>query len=221
MENSPSLTQQLLDIELGARLRTVEHHHAYAINPFSFYTVAEGKFLVRCFVERVNSVFGLFRDGELESSLNSIGEITPSGSNQIMAELCLACALGSQLSNSEIVDKTIMWYENGRRYLDDVDWESKPWVMRAMVLISLYHIEERRETSSHYLGQCLFLQGTLVKLNWADIALNIGRNNHLDTARVDGRPQGQEASLWLPVWGSVTFINWYGSCPKIDRAQLT
>ena len=72
--------------------------------------------------------------------------------NEKMSELCLVLALGAQIGNGGNDDKTIVWYENGRRYLDDENWGKELWIMRVTTLISLYHVGERPATARHYLG---------------------------------------------------------------------
>ena len=68
-----------------------------------------------------------------------------------MCELCLALAVGSQWSDDGHDGSFLMWYENGRRCLDDTHWDHEPWVMRAMALISMYHLGGRPDTAQHYL----------------------------------------------------------------------
>ena len=134
-------------------LRGNETCHVRALNPFNHYTAATIIPVVHTFLERINSVFYFFHEGELENHIEMVSDASSSLPNSAIAELCLALALGIQISNGGNDDQMIMWYENGRRYLDAENWHNEPWVMRAMALISLYHIEERMDTSWHYLGQ--------------------------------------------------------------------
>ena len=127
--------------------------HVQAINPFVHYDRASILPLLHSFLCRVNSVFYLFNDGELERYVAMELDSTIGLPNQIMSELCLVLALGAQASDTVNDDKTIMWYENGRRYLDDENWRDELWVMRMMALLSVYHMAERRDTSRHYLSK--------------------------------------------------------------------
>ena len=126
--------------------------HVRAINPFAHYDRALVLPLLHCFLCRVNSVFYFFGDGELERYMDLELDSIFGLANQTMSELCLVLALGAQASDNESDDRTIMWYENGRRYLDDENWRDDLWVMRTMALVSIYHMAERRDTSRHYLG---------------------------------------------------------------------
>lgn len=127
-------------------------HHVQALNPFHHYTAAMISALLNLFSQRVNSVLYFISEGELDHHFAMVTEASSGMPNSMMAELCLALTLGAQVSNGGDDDKTIIWYENGRRYLDVEDWRNAPWVMRGMALISMYHIEERKDTSRHYLG---------------------------------------------------------------------
>lgn len=127
--------------------------HVQAINPFVHYDRASILPLLHSFLCRVNSVFGLFSDGELERYMDLELDSTSGLPNQVMSELCLVLALGAQASDGGNDDKIIMWYENGRRYLDDENWRDELWVMRMMALVSVYHMAERRDTSRHYLSK--------------------------------------------------------------------
>ena len=69
-----------------------------------------------------------------------------------MCELCLVIALGVQISDHGSMDQVIVWYENGRRYMDNENWEEELWVMRALLLISMYHIGEKVDTSRYDLN---------------------------------------------------------------------
>lgn len=135
-------------ISSGSRL-----HHVHALNPFNHFGASAVRPFLSLFLDRVNSVFYFFDEGELERYFTMVSEATSSLSNEKMSELCLVLALGAEMSNGGNDDKAIMWYENGRRYIDDKNWDNELWIMRATALISVYHIGERAGTSRYYLGQ--------------------------------------------------------------------
>ena len=124
--------------------------HVHALNPFDHYATSVMEPLMEMFLQRVNSVLFFFSEEALKELLRLAAYTILSNEN--MSELCLVLALGAQISNDMNDDMTIVWYENGRRYLDDDNSGSKLWVMRVTALISLYHIRERPDTSRHYLG---------------------------------------------------------------------
>ena len=105
-----------------------------------------------CFQTRINRVFFLYDTGELETLVQVVSNTFLSTPNQIKCELCLAIALGVQINDHGSMDQVVLWYENGRRYMDDDNWGEELWVMRALLLISMYHIGERVDTSRHYLS---------------------------------------------------------------------
>ena len=125
--------------------------HVQALNPFDHHSLSATKPFQDMFLQRVNSVLFFFNEEALKELFGL--EADKSLSNDQMSELCLVLALGAQISNGGNDDKTIMWYENGRRYLDDENWGDKLWIMRVTALISLYHAGERPDTSRYYLGQ--------------------------------------------------------------------
>lgn len=126
--------------------------HIRVLNPFDHVTASDVRPYVDFFLDRINCVFHFFDGRELIDRFDSVFEVGRSMPNQIMSEICLVLALGVQISDGASEDKLIMWYENGRRYLDDENWRKKLWVMRLLLMISVYHVGDRQDTSHHYLG---------------------------------------------------------------------
>jgi hypothetical protein len=125
--------------------------HTEAINPFHFHPQEETTVLLRAFIERVNPTFFFFEDPELLVNLDRAYDGETEHSSQVMCELCLALAIGSQWTEDGNDGSAMMWYENGRRYMDDTHWDHEPWVMRAMTMISMYHLGVRPDNAQHYL----------------------------------------------------------------------
>ena len=185
-------------------------HHAQALNPFDHYSASTIKPFLSLFLGRVNSVFYFFDESTLENNLSVVLESTNASTNEIMSELCLVLALGAQISNGGNDDKTIVWYENGRRYLDSEDWGDELWIMRATSLISLYHVGERPNTARHYLGWLTIRLHSMAILRRIAIAMDIGRSYFLDDHPTTFEVPGNEEGLdWLRVWSSVLFLHKY------------
>ena len=127
--------------------------HVQALNPFDHYPASIFQPCLDAFVQRVNSIFFFFNEEDLEQRFRIVSERSAGLPNGEMSELCLILALGAQMRTGGNDDGTIMWYENGRRYLDDQNWCNELWLMRATALISLFHLEQRPDTSRHYLGR--------------------------------------------------------------------
>ena len=127
------------------------NHHIHSLNPFHFQDKWQTVLLLNAFLNRINSTFFFFKDEELKASLDTAynGSII---SNQMMYELCLALALGAQWHDGISEDTAVLWYENGRRYLDGECWDHEARLLRVMGLISLYHISTRPGTAQHYLS---------------------------------------------------------------------
>lgn len=189
-------------ISSGSRL-----HHVHALNPFNHFGASAVRPFLSLFLDRVNSVFYFFDEGELERYFTMVSEATSSLSNEKMSELCLVLALGAEMSNGGNDDKAIMWYENGRRYIDDKNWDNELWIMRATALISIYHIGERAGTSRYYLGQSSPRVDILRWLRWIGIALDIGRVNGLNKCNPLEHFEERERTKWLRVWNSVLFLH--------------
>lgn len=149
----PPLTRDFLQRKVYESSRADKSHHTQAINPFNIAAAAEVKVHLASFQTRINSVFFLYDTRELEALVQVVSNTFLSTPNQIMSELCLVITLGVQISDQGSMDQVIMWYENGRRYMDDENWGNELWVMRALILISMYHIGERIDTSRYYLSQ--------------------------------------------------------------------
>jgi len=115
-------------------------------------------------------------------------DTTASLPNYIMYTLCFCISIGCQAHDTGTDEMAIMWYENGRRYLDNDDWGWSLNVMRAMALISIFHRSERPTTARHYL----------------DTALRIAEANNLsvydDSASMMDDAPGNE---WILVWGTI------------------
>ena len=148
----PPLTRDFLQRKVHESSRADKFHHTQAINPFNIAVAAEVKAHLACFQTRINSIFFLYDTRELNTLVQVVSNTFLNTPNQIMCELCLVITLGVQISDHGSMDQVIMWYENGRRYMDDENWGNELWVMRALVLISLYHIGERIDTSRYYLS---------------------------------------------------------------------
>lgn len=128
----------------------------YTLNPFHYYRHRYLERYLACFIQH-NRASYLFPEHELVQNFRlasqSAVESAITLSRRIMCEMCLVLCVGSNMQRDGCDDTTTLWYENGRRFLDQDDWSSKLWVMRVMCLISLYHNAERIETSRYYLGK--------------------------------------------------------------------
>ena len=147
----PLLEIEGQDMEIALTSSMNINSHVQAINPFRMQSRAVVMPLLKAFSSRYNSIFFFIRSEELERYFEQAYDPNVILTNKIMFELCLSIALGAQASEYGSNDMAVMWYENGRRYLDDDDWDSHFWVMRALTMISAYHLPERKDTARHYL----------------------------------------------------------------------
>jgi hypothetical protein len=70
----------------------------------------------------------------------------------IIYTLCFCISIGCQAQGVAADELAVVWYENGRRYLDNNGWDMNLNVMRALALIGMFHINERPATAHRYLG---------------------------------------------------------------------
>jgi hypothetical protein len=129
---------------------SAEEQREQEINPFQFQPKARSSEYLQAFL-RLNEVFYFFDDEALIGNFELAYAANAHLPGRIKAELCLALAIGGQWLDSGNDDYCLMWYENGRRYVDDEAWDHDTWVMRAMALICMYHMSARPDTAQHYL----------------------------------------------------------------------
>ncbi|KUJ10831.1 uncharacterized protein LY89DRAFT_739817 [Mollisia scopiformis] len=125
--------------------------HVKTINPFDLQQRSMLQLMIDSFLRNVNSVYYLVNPDELWNHLDSALNMTLGTPNLVTSIVCVCLALGCQSYHADATDMAIMWYENGRRYLDDRDWCLDVAVMQVLALISIFHMAQRPATSSHYL----------------------------------------------------------------------
>ena len=134
------------------RLVVSKSFHVQSINPFNLHPKTVIGPILESFILNVNSIYHLISPIDLWGYLESVSDPTSVTPNLTMSIVCICIAIGYQTCPTGAEDMTIMWYENGRRYLDDCDWNLEPTVMQILALISMFHMAQRPATSSHYLG---------------------------------------------------------------------
>lgn len=110
------------------------------------------------FLERVNSVLFVFEPNELEDGVNVIYSQLDSTLGSWRCQICLAFALAAQSCDSlQENEQAFMWYENGRRYLDDLVEEKggELLAMRGLLLMAIYLIPDKKQACKLYLGSSI------------------------------------------------------------------
>ena len=126
--------------------------HVQSINPFESQPRSVIGPVLESFLQNVNSIYYLINPDELWRCFDSVSDLISVTPNLTMSVVCICIAIGYQTYPAGAPDMAIMWYENGRRYLDDCDWNLDLAVMQILALISMFHMAQRPATSSHYLG---------------------------------------------------------------------
>ncbi|KAI9821035.1 MAG: hypothetical protein M1827_003768 [Pycnora praestabilis] len=180
-----------------------QNRHSVLINPFQMLPISTLAPFLEVFLQRVNCIFYFFDSDELEGMFREAFASPPDLTNETKSVVCLVIALGVQMSDHGSEDEWILWYENGRRFLDDENWSNDLWIVRALALVSMYHVGERRDTSRNYL----------------EIAKRIGNVNGL--AGHDNptwQMKDPERDKWLRVWRTVMFLHdWLALASKANE----
>ncbi|KAI9780528.1 MAG: hypothetical protein M1839_006646 [Geoglossum umbratile] len=119
----------------------------------SFPTIELARVLVRAFHKLVNTFLPIFKEDETEDFLlNVYGGLQPAP-RTVICQLCMIFALGNQASNQQNRSLSIFWFENGRRYLDEILNDSREaplWAFRVYLMVAIYYISRKRNASRHY-----------------------------------------------------------------------
>lgn len=140
----------LLHAQAGAE--KVRSFHIEVLNPFRMIPGMEIWYMLESYLQRVNSLYYFVNAELLVQQFHLAIDTATNLPNHVMYTLCLCVSIGCQTHDSGTDEMAIMWYENGRRYLDDDDWGWSLSVMRALALISIFHWGARPSTALHYLG---------------------------------------------------------------------
>ena len=141
-----------LPLQTWAGTENVISSHIQVLNPFRMMPGVTIWPMLESYLQRVNSSYYCVDAEHLVQQFHLAVDTTASLPNYIMYTLCLCISIGCQAHDTGTDEMAIMWYENGRRYLDNDDWGWSLNVMRAMALISIFHRSERPTTARHYLG---------------------------------------------------------------------
>ncbi|KAI9772679.1 MAG: hypothetical protein M1840_000274 [Geoglossum simile] len=129
------------------------HPPLEVLTPSSFPTIELARVLVRSFNEFVNKFLPIFSENETKGLLISVyGGLQPVP-RTVICQLCMIFALGDQASNQQNRSSSIFWFENGRRYLDEIlndSGEAPLWTLRVYLMVAVYYISRKRNASRHY-----------------------------------------------------------------------
>ncbi|KAH0544597.1 hypothetical protein FGG08_001246 [Glutinoglossum americanum] len=129
------------------------HPPLEVLTPSSFHTIELARVLVRAFNKLVNAFLPIFSETESESLLDSVYSGLQPPPRSAICQLCMVFALGDQASNQQTRSLSIFWFENGRRYLDEIlndSGEAPLWTFRVYLMVAIYYIGRKRNASRHY-----------------------------------------------------------------------
>jgi hypothetical protein len=208
--DSPGLKGGGIPLHTQTDAEKVRSFHIQVLNPFRMIPGMTIWNMLESYLQGVNSFYYCVNAELLVQQFHLAIDTATNLPNHVMYTLCLCVSIGCQTRETGTDEMAIMWYENGRRYLDDDDWGWSLNVMRAMALISIYHRSARSSTARHYLGT-YFETAPLAQymLNVTDIALRIGEANNLSAYVNDA-----STTEWVLVWGTIQRMASVGfACP--------
>ena len=193
--------------------------HIRVLNPFRMVSSTTIRPFLDSFLQHVNHSYYCINAEYLVRQFGLAVGSTTSLSNHVMYTLCLCIGIGCQVHNTGTDEMAIMWYENGRRYLDSDDWGWSLNVMRALALISIFHSRERPTTARHYLGTFEILTMNCL-LSIIDAALRIGEANNLSIpfdgiSVIEDTPVGEWKLIWQTIQAMATTRHSYRATPSL------
>lgn len=124
-----------------ARESSAQEFLLWAVNPIEHYAQGELERYIKCFLDWQNSLLYLFAEDEVMANLYAAyGSSLVALPKPSLLDTYFALSIGCQLCDDGCEDTSILWDENGKRLLDNENWNNDLWAMRAMCLISIYHI---------------------------------------------------------------------------------
>jgi hypothetical protein len=152
-QHSSNLNRRILGFQSKNGAEKPPSFHIQVLNPFRMIPETIVWPMLESYLQRVNSSYYYVNADHLVSQFNLAVNEAVALPNYSMYTLCLCISIGCRANSDGTDEMAIMWYENGRRYLDSDDWGWSLNVMRALALISMFHRSERPATARHYLGK--------------------------------------------------------------------
>jgi hypothetical protein len=158
----------------------------------SFPTIELARVLVRAFNKLVNTFLPIFKEDETEDFLRSVyGGLQPAP-RTVICQLCMIFALGDQASNQQNRLLSIFWFENGRRYLDEILNDSREtplWAFRVYLMVAIYYISRKRNASRHYVGMSCPFHIAKIRSDKRRIELAVGlARSHPELVQANQEP---------------------------------
>jgi hypothetical protein len=104
------------------------------------------------FLAQVNHLFYFFREDDLENNFLAASTI-PSELSRTVTELCLVLAIGAKVHRPANLEVSSLCYTYGIVRMQQFEPREGLWVIRAMALLSFYHMDEDLGIASHYLSK--------------------------------------------------------------------
>jgi hypothetical protein len=197
--NSFELKSDGVSIHTQEGTEKVKSFHIQVLNPFRMIPGMTIWYMLESYLQHVNSVHYCINAELLVQQFHLAMDAAANPPNHVMYTLCFCVSIGCQNHDAGTDEMGIMWYENGRRYLDDDDWGWSLNVMRALALVSIFHRSARPSTARHYLGTyCETTPLVQYLLKVIDIALRIGEANNLSLYVNDA-----STYEWVLVWRTI------------------
>jgi hypothetical protein len=133
------------------------HPPIKVLDASSYPQIEYAKTLIKAFQLHLNNLLFVIDEQELENLVNEL-YFQESPSRSSICQLCMIFALGEQILNHSNRALSIFWFENGRRYLDEIlndSGQGDLWTIRVYLMIALYYMSHKRNAAKTYLGTSL------------------------------------------------------------------
>ena len=117
--------------------------------------IEHARLQINAFKKSVNTFLSIYSESEIEDILLSAYYGLEPAPRTVICQLCMIFALGDQSSNQQNQSSSIFWFENGRRYLDEIlndSGDTPLWTFRVYLMVAIYYITRKRTAARHYIG---------------------------------------------------------------------
>ena len=123
-------------------------------NPFHVFPNSTLYTYLKDFITHVNHLYYFFREDDLENAFLD-QSIHSTRSSDFTTELCLLLAIGAKIQRVPDQEVSTVCYAYGINGLQQVEPRKSIWIIRALAMLSFYHMDEEMGSSCRYLSLSL------------------------------------------------------------------
>lgn len=114
------------------------------------------------FLTLVNHLLYFYTEDDIENKFPAASTIVVESVNYD-TELCIVLAIGAKLQRPQDLEVSTLCCTYGTIGLQHFEYTKSVWLLRALALLSVYHMDEDMELSSQYLSLYTMLMCSLVQ----------------------------------------------------------